>query len=64
MAATTKTQWHWAWLASSGAVLEVLASKGGTWTILVTQPNGTSCVVATGEAWQGLTPASAIGPSA
>ena len=51
-------------LASSGAVLEVLASKGGTWTILVTQPNGTSCVVATGEAWQGLTPASAIGPSA
>ncbi len=51
-------------LASSGAVLEILASKGGIWTILVTQPNGTSCVVATGEAWQGLRAASTNGPSA
>ena len=39
-------------LASNGGVLEVFASGGGSWTILVTMPNGTSCVVAAGEAWE------------
>ena len=39
-------------LASSGGVIEVLASADGrTWTIVLTTPDGTSCVVATGEAW-------------
>ena len=39
-------------LSSSGAVLEVFASPGGdTWTIVVTMPNGTSCLVANGEGW-------------
>ena len=40
-------------LASNGAVLEVLTSAEGeqTWTILITQPNGISCVMATGEGW-------------
>ena len=32
--------------------LEVLASDGGTWTIIVTRLAGRSCVVASGEAWE------------
>ena len=39
-------------LASNGSVLEVLASDGGSWTIIVTTPGGKSCVVATGKAWE------------
>lgn len=40
-------------LASNGAVLEVLSSKeGSSWTIIATQPNGVSCVLAAGESWQ------------
>ena len=38
-------------LASDGSVLEVLAAKTGSWTILVTRPDGVSCIVASGEAW-------------
>lgn len=39
-------------LASNGGVIEVLsASDGKTWTIMLTMPDGTSCVVASGEAW-------------
>ncbi len=39
-------------LASNGTVLEVLTSEMGTWTILVTQPDGTTCMVANGESWE------------
>jgi hypothetical protein len=39
-------------LVNNGNVLEILVSKNGTWTILVTKPSGISCVVATGEAWE------------
>jgi hypothetical protein len=36
-------------------VIEVLkAPDGKTWTILFTSPNGASCLVASGEAWQEL----------
>ena len=38
-------------LVSNGSILEVLASKDGTWTIIVTRPDGRSCVVAAGESW-------------
>lgn len=43
-------------LASNGALIEVLTSSedGRTWTIIITQPNGVSCVMATGESWQVL----------
>ena len=43
-------------LATNGAILEVLASKNGTWTIILTQHSGTSCIVASGEAWSAATP--------
>ncbi len=40
-------------LASTGSVVEVFASgDGSTWTIVMTMPNGTSCVVVNGEAWE------------
>jgi hypothetical protein len=42
-------------LARNGNVVEVLSSRdSGTWTIIVTQPSGVSCIVATGEAWQAM----------
>ncbi len=41
-------------LASNGAVIEVLASPSGSFTIILTQPNGLSCVMAAGESWEDL----------
>ncbi len=42
---------------SSGGVVEVLTSKdGATWTIIVTAPDGTACLVAAGEAWVVVVP--------
>ncbi len=39
-------------VASNGMLLETFVSPKGTWTALITYPNGTSCVVAAGENWQ------------
>jgi len=40
-------------LASNGKLLEVLTSEdGSTWTILLTSPNGISCLFAAGSSWQ------------
>ena len=50
-------------LASNGSVLEVLASDKGSWTIILTMPNGVSCVVASGEAWEKVEKV-AMGPKA
>lgn len=50
-------------LASDGTVLEVLTSKSGSWTIIVTRPDGISCVVATGESWETL-PKVSVDPAA
>lgn len=42
-------------LASNGSVIELLTTPDGqTWTILMTRPDGTSCVIAAGEAWEAL----------
>ena len=41
-------------LTNKGAVLEVFASKSGSWTFLVTMPDGVTCVVASGESWESL----------
>ncbi len=42
-------------LAANGSVLEVFSShEGNTWTIVLTQPNGATCVMASGEAWMGI----------
>ncbi len=40
-------------VTTRGALIEVLTSgDGGTWTIIVSMPNGTSCMVAAGEGWR------------
>ena len=42
-------------MAPKGRVVEVFASQEtGTWTILVTMPNGVSCLMAAGKAWEGV----------
>lgn len=42
-------------LGSNNAVVEVFASdETGTWTITVTLPNGTTCLVASGQAYETL----------
>ena len=41
-------------LASAGMMIEVFASEEGTFTIIATKPDGTSCLMAAGEAWHGL----------
>jgi len=41
-------------LAEGGLVIEVFASGTGTFTILLTRPDGVSCVAAAGEGWESL----------
>ena len=44
-------------LSSTGGMLEVLTSPaGGSWTIVMTMPNGVSCLVAAGENWESVKP--------
>ena len=42
-------------LSQDGALVEVMVSPSGGWTILVTYPKRPTCVVATGESWEALT---------
>jgi hypothetical protein len=41
-------------VTGSGQVVELLVSDKGTWTIIVTAPNGVSCLVAAGESWENI----------
>ena len=41
-------------LGSNGAIIEVFASPFRTFTIVLTRPNGLSCVMAAGENWEDL----------
>ena len=42
-------------LAANGKrMIELLVSEKGSWTVLISEPNGRSCVVASGENWQGI----------
>ena len=38
-------------LTWDGRILEIVASGDGSWTILITTPDGMTCGVASGEAW-------------
>lgn len=35
-----------------GAVVELMTSKTGTWTLMLSLPNGRACLIATGEDWE------------
>lgn len=45
-------------LVWNGQVLEVAASPAGTWSLFFTRPDGTSCLVLSGVAWQAVEPKS------
>lgn len=49
-------------LINEKAMMEIYASPKGTWTMVVTNEKGVSCVLADGEAWDER-PAVALGPS-
>ena len=38
----------------NGAIIEVYVSEEGTFTVLVTNPNGSSCLISSGENWEQL----------
>ena len=35
-------------------MIELLVSEKGSWTVLISDPNGRSCIMSSGENWQGL----------
>ncbi len=42
---------------ADGALIELLTAKDGiTWTIILTSPQGLSCLIASGEGWRPLAP--------
>ena len=42
-------------IGANNAMMEMFAAPAtGTWTILVTLPNGMTCLVASGESWERL----------
>lgn len=49
-------------LQSETGLMELYVSKGGSWTLLLTRPDGTSCPVAVGENWLQDNPADPTDP--
>ena len=46
-------------VTNNGGLVEVLSTnQGSTWSIIVTTPNGMSCLVAAGEGWRDIEQAS------
>ena len=42
-------------VANNGAMIEFLSSKlGKSWAIILTMPNGMTCMIAAGENWEAL----------
>ena len=51
-------------VTANGGLIELLSAPDGrTWTILFTRPDQVTCLVASGESWQELTPQT-TGPKA
>ena len=48
-------------MTRSGQLIEVLSSRKGSFTIIVTNPQGRSCMVAAGDAWEAVKTV-ALGP--
>jgi hypothetical protein len=46
-------------LSSHGYLIEMFASPAGTWTVLLSQPDGRSCLADAGEAWM-MAPADSL----
>lgn len=43
--------WRFSGTAQNGSVVETFAAENGNWTILVTRPDGISCLLADGRAF-------------
>lgn len=43
-------------IANQTNLVEVFTSEKGTWTIMVTQPTGKTCIIAAGSSWADLDP--------
>lgn len=41
-------------LTDAGSMIEVIASTQGTFTIVITHPNGLTCPIAAGKAWHSV----------
>ena len=42
-------------LAANGGVVEIFSTKdGATWTMVITMPNGITCMMASGESWESM----------
>jgi len=39
-------------MTPNGAIVELLTSEKGSWTLLLTLPGGTSCLIGSGEGWE------------
>ena len=52
-------------LANNGGVIEILSSGAGkSWTIILTMPNGVTCMIAAGDSWEALPEVAQIDPPA
>jgi hypothetical protein len=52
-------------LSSSGGVVEVLSSKKNkSWTMIITMPDGNTCLMAAGEHWETVKTAAKLDPGA
>jgi hypothetical protein len=52
-------------LSSNGGVVEVLSSKKNqSWTMIITMPDGNSCLMAAGENWEAINVVAKLGPGA
>lgn len=49
----SQTAWG---VGSTGTILELFASPSGSWTAAVSYPNGTTCMVASGQSWTPVAP--------
>ncbi len=46
-------------------IMEVYVSKAGSWTVILTTPDGTSCMIAAGQDWEDVpNGADALDPAA
>ena len=39
-------------MTGNGAVMELMTSDKGSWSLVMTMPNGKSCLIATGSGWE------------
>ena len=41
-------------LANSGSVVEVFSATDGSWSMIVTRPDGLTCLIAAGRNWESM----------